>query len=284
LPVPLAGGAFDQIMVFDYRVTLGWLGVPLTVLWLVGCINALNLLDGMDGLASLIGLSTSLMLALIASGLGHPHVAVAAVVFAGVLAGFLVFNLPPATSFLGASGSMVSGLVLGLLGIQGSMKTSTTLAITAPAIVMALPMFNVLLAVIRRKLTGQRFDAADRLHIHHRLLDRGLTPRQVLCILGFLGLLMGAAATTSTFLRMDAPAWITAGTLLVLAIRLRLFGDHEFSLVKKAVRGVLVRAALRLLRAFGGPLRADPKPKPAILLRPEPHETDRRDLLEREAA
>ena len=105
--------------------------------------------------------------------MGHGHVAVVALVLAAALAGFLLFNLPPASIFLGDSGSMMLGLVLGLLGMQGSLKSTATLAITAPAVVMTLPMFDVLMAVVRRKLTGRPLDVGDREHIHHRLLDRG---------------------------------------------------------------------------------------------------------------
>ena len=130
----------------------------------------------MDGLASIVGLSTAAMLGVIAASEGHDHVAAMAIVLAASLAGFLIYNLPPASIFLGDSGSMVIGLSVGLLGIQGTLKTSATLAITAPAVVMTLPMFDIVAAIVRRKLTGRRFDAPDRLHIHHRLLDRGWTP------------------------------------------------------------------------------------------------------------
>ena len=175
LPVVAAGFWIDRIVAFGCPITLGWLGVPLTILWLLGCINALNLIDGMDGLASIVGLSAAAMMSIIAVSMGNNHVAVIALVLAGALAGFLVYNLPPASIFLGDSGSTMIGLVLGILGIQGAMKTSTTLAITAPAVIMTLPMFDVVMAVVRRKLTGRSYAAADRQHIHHRLLDRGLT-------------------------------------------------------------------------------------------------------------
>ena len=92
---------------------------------------------------------------------------------------------------------------------------------------MTLPMFDVVMAVVRRKLTGRSYAAADRQHIHHRLLDRGLQPWQVLCILGALCLTTGAAATAATVFRKDALAWITAVTLMVLMVRLRLFGHYE---------------------------------------------------------
>ncbi len=245
LPVVAAGFWIDRIVAFGYPITLGWLGVPLTILWLLGCINALNLIDGMDGLASIVGLSAAAMMSIIAVSMGNNHVAVIALVLAGALAGFLVYNFPPASIFLGDSGSTMIGLVLGILGIQGAMKTSTTLAITAPAVIMTLPMFDVVMAVVRRKLTGRSYAAADHQHIHHRLLDRGLRPWQVLCILGAVCLTTGAAATAATVFRWDALAWITAVSLVVLMIRLRLFGHYEFSLVKEAInrrlRGLVAR-------------------------------------------
>ena len=256
VPLALCGYSVDRVVAFSYPIELGWLGVPLTVLWLVGCINALNLLDGMDGLASIVGLSAAAMLGVIAASQGNDHVAVMATALAASVTGFLLYNLPPATVFLGDSGSMVIGLTVGLLGIQGTLKTSATLAITAPAVVMTLPMFDIVAAVVRRKLTGRRFDAPDRLHIHHRLLDRGWNPWQVLCLLGAVCLTTGAAATAATIFRRDALAWITAITLIVLMIRLRLFGYEEFALVKRAVVAPLrtcVAAAARLARRLGVP-------------------------------
>ncbi|MGA2033892.1 MAG: MraY family glycosyltransferase, partial [Thermoguttaceae bacterium] len=247
LPIIAAGYAVDRIVVFGYPISLGWLGVPVTILWLLGCINALNLIDGMDGLASIVGLSTTAMMALIALSAGNGHIAVIAVILAAALSGFLVFNLPPATIFLGDSGSTLIGLVVGILGMQGSMKSSATLAITAPVVLMTLPMFDVVMAVVRRKLTGRPFDAADREHIHHRLLDRGLSTWQVLWILGALCLTTGAAATAATVFRLDALAWIIASTMVVAMIRLRLFGDYELGLMRSALRRGIVSFAKRLL-------------------------------------
>jgi len=237
LPIALAGYSIDNVVAFGYRIELGPFAIPLTVLWLIGCINALNLIDGMDGLASVVGLSTAAMMGLIAASEGHIHVSIIALVLAGALAGFLMLNRPPASIFLGDSGSMVIGLTVGVLGMQGAMKTSATLSITAPAVVMILPMFDIIAAVIRRELTGRRFDSPDREHIHHLLLDRGLSPWQVLCILGALCLTTGAAATAATIFRKDALAWITVLVLVVTMIRLKLFGHREFALLRQAVVG-----------------------------------------------
>jgi UDP-GlcNAc:undecaprenyl-phosphate GlcNAc-1-phosphate transferase len=151
----------------------------------LGCINALNLIDGMDGLASVVGFSTAAMMGVIAANGGHDHVAVIALVMSGALAGFFVHNRPPARIFLGDSGSMVIGLTVGVLGMQASLKTSATLSITAPVVVMTLPMFDVVLAVVRRKLSGRRFDPGPRTH-SSSLARSGLSQWQILCILGTL--------------------------------------------------------------------------------------------------
>jgi UDP-GlcNAc:undecaprenyl-phosphate/decaprenyl-phosphate GlcNAc-1-phosphate transferase len=256
LPIALVGYSIDNVVAFGYRIELGPLAIPITVLWLVGCINALNLIDGMDGLASVVGLSTAGMMGLIAANSGHIHVSIIALVLAGAVAGFLVHNRPPASIFLGDSGSMVIGLTVGLLGMQGAMKTSATLSITAPVVVMTLPMFDILAAVIRRELTGRRFDSPDHEHIHHILLDRGLSPWQVLCILGALCLTTGAAATAATIFRKDALAWITALVLIVLMIRMKLFGHREYSLLREAVSRQFSSLA-RLLFRTRRPEQAD---------------------------
>ena len=201
----------------------------------------------MDGLASIVGLSTAAMLGVIAASQGHDHVAVMAMF--GGLAGraFSIYNLPPASIFLGDSGSMVIGLTVGVLGIQGALKTSATLAITAPAVVMTLPMFDIVAAVVRRRLTGRRFDFARSAPYPPSPVGSRLFAVAGLCLLGALCLTMGAAATAATIFRRDALAWIAAMTLVVLMIRLRLFGHDEFALAKQAT----IRTLLSCGRFFG---------------------------------
>jgi UDP-GlcNAc:undecaprenyl-phosphate/decaprenyl-phosphate GlcNAc-1-phosphate transferase len=245
MSIAAAGFSVDFIIVFGCRIDLGPWGLLLTTFWLMGCINALNLIDGLDGLASVVGLSTASMMGLIALNMGNDHVAVASLALAAALAGFLLYNRPPASIFLGDSGSTLIGLMIGVLGMQGSLKSSATLSITAPVVLMTLPMFDVVMAMVRRKLTGRPLALGDREHIHHCLLDRGLGSWQVLGILGALCLTTGAAATAATIFRMDALAWIIATTLVVLMIRLRVFGHRELGLIDGFVRtqaGNLARA------------------------------------------
>ncbi len=249
LPIVAAGYYIDRVVIFSTPIELGSFGIPLTVLWLVGCINALNLLDGMDGLAATVGLSTAAMMAVIATAMGHHHVAIIAVALAGALAGFLVYNLPPASIFLGDSGSMSIGLMVGILGIQGSLKTTATLSLTVPAVVLSIPMLDTALAIVRRRLLGKPIDAPDRGHIHHRLLDKGLSTWQALCIIGALVLATGGAATAATIFRNDALAWIAVLTVLVVMVRMRALGHYELSLVKLRVASLLAWTVNRLIHS-----------------------------------
>lgn len=160
-----------------------WWSLPITVFWLVLCTNAFNLIDGMDGLASGVGLfatATSLIAALMHENFG---LAMATAPLAGALLGFLRFNFNPASIFLGDSGSYFIGFLLGCFGVLWSQKAATMLGMTAPLIALAVPLLDVSLSVARRFLRGQPIFSADRGHIHHKLLDRGLTPRRAVFVL-----------------------------------------------------------------------------------------------------
>jgi UDP-GlcNAc:undecaprenyl-phosphate GlcNAc-1-phosphate transferase len=247
MPVVLTGYYVERIAVFGHSVELGWFGVLLTTVWIVGCINALNLLDGMDGLASIVGVLSATMIALIAATGQHHHVALIAMALSGALIGFLAYNLPPASIYLGDSGSMVIGLVIGILAFQGSLETSATLSITIPAVVMTIPILDTVLALARRRLSGRPFDVADRGHLHHRLLQHGLTKWQALYVIGTLCLTTGAAAAAATVFRSEILAWITAIGVVLLLVCTRAFGNHEVALVKLAVAHALSRLVRRLV-------------------------------------
>jgi UDP-GlcNAc:undecaprenyl-phosphate GlcNAc-1-phosphate transferase len=169
-----------------------WWSLPLTLFWLVLCTNAFNLIDGVDGLASGVGLFATLTT--LCAGLMRDNfaLALATVPLAGALLGFLRYNFNPASIFLGDSGSYVVGFLLGCFGVMWSQKAATLLGMTAPLMALAIPLLDVALAVVRRFLRGQPIFGADRGHIHHRLLDRGLTPRRaVLLLYGMSGIFAG---------------------------------------------------------------------------------------------
>jgi len=160
-----------------------WLSLPATVLWLLACTNAVNLIDGVDGLAtgvSLFAACSALFAGLLQNNI---ELAIATAPLAGCLLGFLRYNFNPATIFLGDCGSLSIGFLLGCYGVLWSEKSVTLLGMTAPLMALAVPLLDTVLAVIRRFLRRQPIFTADRGHIHHRLLDRGLTPRKVALIL-----------------------------------------------------------------------------------------------------
>jgi UDP-GlcNAc:undecaprenyl-phosphate/decaprenyl-phosphate GlcNAc-1-phosphate transferase len=160
-----------------------WFAVPLTVVWLVACTNALNLIDGMDGLAAGVGLfaaSTTFVAAL----LQHNVVlCLATVPLACALLGFLRYNFNPATIFLGDSGSLLIGFMLGCYGVLWSQKAATILGMTAPLMALSVPLIDTALSIVRRFLRHQPIFSPDRGHIHHRLLDHGFSPRKAALVL-----------------------------------------------------------------------------------------------------
>ena len=165
-----------------YQVGFLW-SFPLTVGWLILCTNALNLIDGLDGLAAGVGFFAAATI-LLAALLGqNVPLALATAPLAGALLGFLRYNFNPATIFLGDSGSLFVGFLLGCFGAVWSQKATTILGMTAPLMALSIPLLDTALAITRRFLRHQPIFGGDRGHIHHRLLDRGLTPRRVALLL-----------------------------------------------------------------------------------------------------
>src|SRR5437660_12732172 len=159
---------------------LGW---PLTILWVLAITNAFNLIDGLDGLAAGSALFSTLVAFVVALLNGHSLVTVMTIALAGAILGFLRYNFNPATIFLGDSGSLFIGFMLSALALAGAQKTPTIVAVAIPVVSFGLPVLETLLSVVRRFLSGQPLFAADRGHIHHRLLELGFSQRQVVLIL-----------------------------------------------------------------------------------------------------
>jgi UDP-GlcNAc:undecaprenyl-phosphate GlcNAc-1-phosphate transferase len=185
-------------------------GMVVSVVWLVGCANAFNLIDGMDGLASGVGLFATLT-TLVAALLNRDFpLALATAPLAGCLLGFLRFNFNPASIFLGDCGSLLIGFLLGCYGVIWTQKSATALAVTAPLMALAIPLADTALAIVRRFLRHQPIFSPDRDHIHHQLLNRGLTPRRVALVLYTV---CGMAATLSLLLSVAHEHF--AGAVLV---------------------------------------------------------------------
>jgi UDP-GlcNAc:undecaprenyl-phosphate GlcNAc-1-phosphate transferase len=159
-----------------------------TVIWLVGCTNAFNLIDGMDGLAAGVGLVAAVTMLVAALTQSNLPLALATMPLAGCLLGFLRYNFNGASVFLGDSGSLLIGFMLGCYGALWSEKSVTLVALTVPLLAVSIPLLDVILSILRRFLRNRPIFQADRGHIHHRLLDRGLSPKKaVLTMYGICG-------------------------------------------------------------------------------------------------
>jgi UDP-GlcNAc:undecaprenyl-phosphate/decaprenyl-phosphate GlcNAc-1-phosphate transferase len=155
----------------------------LTVVWLVGIANAFNLIDGMDGLASGAALFSSLVILAISFAQGQPMMIVVALVLCGALAGFLRYNINPASIFLGDSGALFVGFTLASLSVMGSQKASTTVAVAIPILAFGLPVVDTVVTIMRRLVSGQPIFQGDKEHIHHMLIARGWSQNRVMLIL-----------------------------------------------------------------------------------------------------
>jgi UDP-GlcNAc:undecaprenyl-phosphate GlcNAc-1-phosphate transferase len=236
-----SGVLVEKVSFFNRTVDLGLLSWPFTVFWLLGAINSLNLIDGMDGLLSSVALIISLGIAVIVVLQGNWTSAYVALALAGALLAFLFYNFPPASIFLGDSGSMLIGLVVGVLAIHSSLKGPATVAMATPLALLAIPIIDTSAAIIRRKLTGRSIYTTDRGHLHHCMLRRGLSNQRVLVCVSFLCLVAVVGAMASMAFR-STPGGNSEGDLLaVLAgcmvigilVMTNLFGNAEFLLIKK---------------------------------------------------
>jgi UDP-GlcNAc:undecaprenyl-phosphate GlcNAc-1-phosphate transferase len=191
---------------------LPWfVGLPLTILWVLGITNAFNLIDGLDGLAAGSALFSTLVVFVVALFSHSSFVSVMTLVLAGAILGFLRYNFNPATIFLGDCGSLFVGFMLSALALQGMQKSPTIVAVAIPVVSFGLPILETALSIVRRLISGRPIFTGDREHIHHKLLQRGLSQRQVVTVLYGVSAIF---AMLSLFL-----LWPTGSTLgLVLAV------------------------------------------------------------------
>ena len=177
---------------------LGWLSYPISIFWIVGITNAVNLIDGLDGLACGVSTISSMTLLVIALVVSEPDVALLMAALAGACIGFLPYNLNPARIFMGDTGSTFLGFVLAVVSIQGLFKFYTIISFAAPFLILGLPIFDTAFAILRRLAKGQSPMTPDRGHIHHRLIDMGFTQKQAVAVLYVISAILGLSAVVLT--------------------------------------------------------------------------------------
>jgi UDP-GlcNAc:undecaprenyl-phosphate GlcNAc-1-phosphate transferase len=256
----LAGQTIISVLAFalGLRITTlaghevgGIASFAVTVFWLLLCMNAFNLIDGMDGLASGIAFFATLTILVMALLQDNVPLALATAPLAGALLGFLRYNAPPASIFLGDSGSLLTGFLLGAYAIVWSQKCATLLGLTAPVMAFAVPILDVALAVARRFLRGTPIFGADRGHIHHRLLDSGISRGRAVLLLYAAGALAATFSLLQTVFTNRA-----AGVITVMFCALVWFGVQSLGYVEFRATGKLLRSG-SLRRFVSAQIRAE---------------------------
>ncbi len=211
------------------NLDMGIFALPITVFWIVAIVNALNLIDGLDGLAGGIAFFACITNFIVGYLNAAPLVMLLSAALAGAILGFLLYNFNPATIFMGDSGSMFLGFVLATTSMLGSaVKSSTTVAILVPIVALGVPIMDTLFAMVRRFLERRPIFSPDRGHIHHRLLDLGITHRRAVLVLYAVSIVFTAGAIAVSIGR----SWEVGGALLVLSVVLvglvRFIGYFEY--------------------------------------------------------
>ena len=201
-----------------------------TVIWLVGITNAVNLVDGLDGLAAGISAISALSIAYVSYIHGWYFPTTCMMILAGSCLGFLPFNFHPAKTFMGDGGLQLLGFALAALSIIGTVKSATLMVVVIPALVLGLPIFDTLMAIIRRTLRHQSIGTADKEHLHHRILRAGFGQRRAVFLMYSLSGIMGIVAilySRDLFIECLGLAFVAA---LILGVILTDTGTNKVSL------------------------------------------------------
>lgn len=174
-----------------------WSG-PVTVIWIVAITNAVNFIDGLDGLAVGVSAISSATLLVIALLVAEPNIALIMMILLGACLGFIPYNFNPAKIFMGDTGSAFLGFIMATMSIQGMFKLYAIISFAVPFLILGIPIFDICFAVVRRLAKGQNPMKADRGHIHHRLIDMGFSQKQAVAITYFLTAILGLTAVVLT--------------------------------------------------------------------------------------
>lgn len=179
-------------------ISFGVWSIPVTIFWIVGITNSINLIDGLDGLACGVSAIASLSILVISMVLRQANVAVLLAAILGACLGFIPYNLNPAKIFMGDTGALLLGYVLSTVSVVGLLKFYTIISFAVPILALALPIFDTSFAIIRRLLKGQNPMSPDRGHFHHRLIDMGLSQKQAVAVLYAISAVLGLSAVLIT--------------------------------------------------------------------------------------
>ena len=222
--IPVAFGVWIDHFTFPFLGVVdipAWIGVPLSIFWIVAVMNMVNFLDGMDGLAAGVCAIAGSTYAVLALSLGKADAAIISAIVAGACVGFLRHNFFPARIFMGDSGALCLGFILASISIQGLLKTASTVVLLLPLLVLAVPIVDTSFVVARRLKYRQPIYGADRSHLHHRFLDIGFSQRRAAVTMWLWCASLAGAALATRFVPFRAGGeWHLWETLAVIGIAL----------------------------------------------------------------
>ena len=235
--VKLLGQIAAAMVLVAFHIRIEWLtnpfgemlyvdqfSVPLTILWVVGLTNTVNLIDGLDGLAAGVSTIASITILLVALQQNFWTVAILTAALAGAALGFLQHNFNPAKIFMGDTGSMFLGYMLAAVSILGTVKSAATIALVVPIMALGLPIMDTAFAILRRYRNGRPIFKPDKGHLHHRLLDLGLTQKQAVLLMYVISGCLGISAIALTEVNKFLGACIIIMLLAVSIVGARKIG------------------------------------------------------------
>ncbi|NLG33543.1 MAG: undecaprenyl/decaprenyl-phosphate alpha-N-acetylglucosaminyl 1-phosphate transferase [Syntrophomonadaceae bacterium] len=203
---------------FNGLLNLGYFSIPLTMLWIVGISNAINLIDGLDGLAAGVSGIAAATMGIIAYFQGQSLAALAAFLLLAAILGFLPYNFYPARTFMGDGGSNFLGFILGCLAIMGTAKSATLISLLVPIVILGIPIFDTFFAIIRRIYNKAPIFMPDKDHLHHRLMAIGLSHRRSVVIIYMISALFGVVAVVLNFIQNPKLPLLLILMLLIIVL------------------------------------------------------------------
>lgn len=206
-----------------------WISIPFTIIWVIGITNALNLIDGLDGLAAGVAFISTITIFIVAILNGRQEAVYMTGILSGAILGFLPYNFNPASIFMGDTGSQLLGFLLAAISMEGAIKSAAAFSIAVPILALGLPIYDTLFAIIRRKINGKPIMQADKGHLHHRLLDMGLSQKQAVIIMYLISAVLGGIAILA--MEVTKASYILLAMVMIILVALAwkfgFFEHHE---------------------------------------------------------
>lgn len=224
--VTVAGGVQIEFITLPFtdRMELGFLAIPVTILWIVGITNAINLIDGLDGLAAGVSSIALLTTSAIAVSMGNPLIVLIGLIMLGSTLGFLVYNFNPAKIFMGDTGSLFLGYMISVLAVMGLSKNAAIFSLMVPIIILGVPILDTLFAIMRRIINKKPLSSPDKSHLHHCIIKLGFTHRQTVILIYTISSLFSMAAIIFTRTTVWGSALVILTLLILVEIMVELTG------------------------------------------------------------